>query len=394
MRLDDVRSIVIPEGEVKRIEAGGMTLWSKRVSLVAFGDSIAGGHAIDENWSNDYGPGSQYGIDGNTETEIVPGCYTDLMRGTLAAEYGSGQVKVTSFARSGDRVDDLIVKLGQAPVISALSDADFVTACIGANDVLEPALSYLEDYIYYGDLTPLAAIVEENLARLADDSDPNSYKALFDKMKAINPNAKYAFMSVYNPYKYLYLDDSEDGFFDPLLDAIPQITILGFEVDEMIRSAILGTSAVQTVFSRVNGLSSWSEKYVTMLNQVLAEKIAEAGPNFVLADAKAAFDVIPDRPVSAPYHYNDLVNVEYTRGYDWNNVMWTPLWYPEYGNDSEQYWIDLATRHVSWNGFDANGLANELVPKVVERVIQPNVDPHPEPYGHQVLAQVFNEAIG
>lgn len=397
-KLSEVTSIKVPEGDVFEVRAGGALLWKRALAgYVSLGDSIAAGHTINDDWEADYGTGSQYGENGNASTVIVPGSYTNLIMGELAGRYGANRVSATSFAQSGDRVDDLINKLSHEEVRNAIARADIVTVCIGANDVLEPALSHLEEYINAGDavLDEIAATVEGNLATLDNDASPVSYKALFDKLTDINPNAKYVFMTVYNPYKYLWLDESKGGFFGPMLNSIPQMTLLGFiEVDELIKSDLLNTSAVQTLFARVNGLCDWAEKYVSALNAVLRSKIGSyqaVNPNFSLTDAKLLFETIPDRTYSAAHHYNDLVSVEYTRGYDTAQMNWGALWGSE---DVGTYWLNLATKYVSASGFDISGFANDLIGQVVEKVVVPDVDPHPEEYGHYVLKRAFADALG
>ena len=390
-----LQGLTIPEGVVTQIRHNGKVLWNGiHARYVSLGDSIAAGHTIDENWAINYGEGSQYGKNGNTSTVIVPNCYTDLIGQELKKTYGEKNVSIKSFARSGDTVSDLIAKLSHDIVRNAIAKANIVTICIGANDVLQPALSHLEEYINTGDMSSLEAIVEANLATLNNDSASNSYMALFNKLATINPNAKYIFTAVYNPYKYLYLEDGHYGFFQPLLQTIPDMEILGFDIDSLIKDGLLGTPIVRQLFSRVNGLSGWAEKYVTKLNNVLKAKVSSynaTNPNFFVADTKALFDTFPDRGISAQKHYNDLVNVEYTRDYDTMQMDWGKLYE---GTDAGTFWLNLATDYVSLSGLDINGLANELVPQVIEKVIIPDVDPHPEAYGHYALMRSFADTLG
>ena len=435
------KRITIPEGEVDSISINGKTVWGRiAANYVSLGDSIAAGHAINDEWYEGNKEETQYGKNGNASTEVIPGCYTAIIGGNLAERYGAGRVKTVSFARSGDTVADLIAKLDHEAVRKALITADIVTVCIGANDILGPALASIETYISRGNpaLIELGAKVDANLAVLADDANPNSYKALFDKMKSINASAKFVFMTIYNPYKYLYLERGtwdrqySDGFFGPLLDTIPNMDIdidetveamfgiddlgyfdvlkwewvsfdWGLDLDNEIRKGLLSTSVVQTMFDRVNVIGDWAEHYIVRLNDILRAKVAAAGSNFALADAKAAFDLVPDRTVPAEKHYNDLVNVEYTRGYDTAAMNWGALWD---GSNAAAYWVNLAAGHTSWTNalpstnpmdyvsFDMDGFAAELVEDVVVKVIIPDIDPHPEAYGHQVLASVFGAAIG
>ena len=367
---------------------------SKLFGYVSLGDSIAAGHTINDEWTTNYGEGSQYGKNGNTSTAIVPESYTDLIKDELTVKYNNRSA-VVSFARSGDTVADLMEKLNHERVQSSIKMAELVTICIGANDVLQPALMNLEQYIYTGDLSTIEAIVETNLARLNTDSDPNSYMSLLNRLNEINPNARHLFTTIYNPYKYLWIEEGRNGFFAPVLNTIPQMTILGFEVDVLIKNGLLNTSIVQMLFSRVNGLSAWAEKYVTRLNAVINSKIQNyqsTNSNFIVADTKSLFDAVPDRPISAQYHYNDLVSVEYTRGYNTMTMDWGRLY--EDSGDAGTFWRNLATKYVSLSGINIEGFATELVTQMVEKVIVPDIDPHPEWYGHYVLKRSFADALG
>lgn len=404
------------------------------IYYVSLGDSIAAGQAINDDWEKDYGYGSQYGSNGNQSTVIVPNSYTDLIRDELESSYSKKRIVAASFAHSGDTVADLMNKLSDDTVKNALKNADLVTICIGANDVLQPAMSNLEEYINYGDLTNLETIVEGNLAILDTDSNQTSYVSLFNKLTEINPYAKYVFTTIYNPYKYLWLEEGRNGFFAPLLNTIPEMNIdvdkyiedtflggtdlsyyditkfewvpieLDLDLDGYIKDNLLSTPIVQTLFSRVNGLGSWAEKYVSKLNRIIKTKINDYQSNnfnFSVAETKALFDTYPDRPYSGDVHYNDLVNVEYTRGYNVATMDWGRL----YGGDPASYWTNLAWKYLSFNNavpstnvwdyvsFDMNGFAAELVNQIIEKVIVPDVDPHPEEYGQYVMKCSFMDAL-
>ncbi len=444
MKFSKVNAVRIPSGSANKIRHNGKVLWSPiKARYVSLGDSIAAGHAINDDWYKYYGTGSQYGENGNEETVIVPGSYTALIHDALITKHG-GTVNVSSFAHSGDRVDDLMAKLDHDDVRKAIAKADYVTVCIGANDVLEPAMSHLEQYIEAGDsaLAEIASIVEDNLANLANDSYAYSYTALFNKLAAINPNAKYVFTTIYNPYKYLWLDDGQNGFFKPVLDTIPQINLdvdkfiedmflggtelsyydfsqwkwvaieLDYDLDSVIKDGLLATPIVRQLYNRVNGLCDWSENFVNQLNEILRNKIRAyqtINPNFSVAETKSVFDTYPDRPVAADIHYNDLVNVEFTRGYTTVTMDWGALWRDRYGTsgtDVANYWTDLVWKYLSFKNalpstnvfdyvsFDLNGFAADLVTQTIEKVIVPNVDPHPEAYGHIVQRQLFASALG
>ena len=432
-----IDEMVMSNGRVVKIEADGQIIL-QFPHYVSLGDSIAAGHAIDDRWETDYGTGSQYGSNGNTETTIVPKCYTSLIQNGLRGHC------TKSFAKSGDTVADLMSKLDDEPVRRALSIATQVTVCIGANDVLQSAWPHLEEYLLVGSLASAEAEIEANLVNLATDSHPTSYVSLFNKLNSINPNAKYAFTTVYNPYKYLYLEEGHNGFFGPLLATIPQMNLdidkmiedmflggtdlsyfditqfkwvsieLELDLDGLIKDGLLGTPIVQQLFDRANNLGAWTEKYVEGsgdfkgLNRVLREAIGRyqvTNPNFVLAETKALFDTYPDRPESGDVHYNDLVNVEYTRGYDTMQMDWGALWRADYGDNAGGYWWDLAYKYMSFTNalpslnvsdyvsFDMNGFAEDLVNQIVYKVIGPDVDPHPEVEGHRVMKESFSKVL-
>lgn len=371
-------------GVVTKIELDGKEIWnSARYGYVSLGDSIAAGHTINEDWKEDYGEDSQYGKNGNISTIIVPNSYTDLIRKDLEATYGKSGVTAVSFARSGDTVADLMEKLTHDGVRRTISKANLVTICIGANDILQPAMSGLGGYIDTGNIDDLAKDVDTHLATLNNDEATTSYKALFDKLTEINRNATYVFTTIYNPYKYLRIEEStsandyKDGFLGPLMWCVPDT--LG-SLATSIRGAFFGVPKVKNTIDRVNRIGSLAEGYITLLNNILRTKINEYGnPNILLADTKAVFDPVPDRPISSPKHYNDLVNVEVTNGYVIEDLDWGQFW-----------------SGVDWTSVLSNidNIANTIIDRVVNEVVLPAVDVHPAWYGHYALKCSFAEALG
>lgn len=392
MKFRNVYGVRIPEGEAFRIRVGGETLWTRRdLRYVSFGDSIAAGHAINAQWATEYGVKSQYGENGNTSTAIVPGSYADLLRKSFEEKHGAGTAKLTSFAHSGDTVSDLIDMLNDEPVKEAVAGASLITVCIGANDILGHVTdNALNDYISSGSLDHIASKVQTSLNAL----QKGKYRTLFGRLAALNKTADVVFTTIYNPYKYLWIEEGRNGFFKPILDLVPDINLFGFDVSGLIKDKLLEQDVVKLLFSRINGLDAWVETYVTMLNDILREQItAFNNPRFKLADTKAVFDPVPDRTVTgAEKHYDELVNVEYTRGYDFSKMDWGQL-YGENG-DAEGYWKRLAGNHVGWDGVDIAGLASEFVNDTRVKVVTPDIDPHPEAYGQYALSKSFEDVLG
>jgi hypothetical protein len=142
-----------------------------------------------------------------------------------------------------------------------------------------------------------------------------------------------------------------------------------------IRGTFYNTAKVQDTIHRVNAIGGLSEGFVTRLNDILRSKInAYGNSNIMLADTKALFDTVPDRPIPADKHYNDLVNVEPTRGYVVQDLDWGQFWA---GVD----WWNAAS--------NVDKIAETVVNAVIDEVILPDVDPHPEEYGHEVMKTSF-----
>lgn len=376
MRFGSVDKVRIPKGSANRIRYGNKVLWSLPFRYVSLGDSIAAG----------------WGVEDRAEDS-----YFGLLKNKFKAIYGAGKVRAVNHAEGGDQVNHLMRKLNNATIRNDVAKADLVTICIGANDALTPAMQNLESYITVGDIETLDKKVQENLAKLADDSNSNSYMALLNELYTINPNANYVFMTIYSPYKYLWIDGSKDGFFKPLLDSIPQMTILWgtVEVDEYIKDYLLDTPAVRTLVSRVNGVNAWSEKFVTQINEILREKVksfqsVHPDANFFITEAKALFDSIPDRTGAGEVHYNDLVHVEYTQGYTMGDIHWGLLWE---GSSAYAYWLNKINKYLVNDSFNIKGLAMEFVEEAAVNVIKPNCDPHPDHDGFCVLMRSFADTL-
>lgn len=397
--------MTIPEGIVASIKVDGKILWEAiKQRYVSLGDSIAACQEPTATWQQEYAD-YQYGVGSNNQTKIVPTSYTDRISNNLEGSYGSTKVKSTSFARSGDKVADLIGKIksnnGQNPLADGLIKADIVTVCIGANDILGHVNeSVLTSYIELGD--PALTTLSTNYVTPSLNALENGgYKALLDALYQANPKAKYVFTTIYNPYNCLHLDEGANGFFKPLLDWIPYIGIQGidFDVGEYIKGELLNTSIVKLLFSRVNAIGDWVEPHINRLNSIIKNAIDNyPDGKFSYCETKAVFDTFPNRNQGSSNEtkYSDLIHTEFTSGYNTALMDWGALWRDEYPNDelsvaAGKYWTNLALNYINIfaSDFGMSNLATALVTQVVERVIVPNVDPHPTITGQGVMYEVF-----
>lgn len=418
-----ITGIQTSRGLVTRIEIDGKVAWNGLACrYVSLGDSIAAGQRIreEENLIDPKCYSWQFGTEGVASTAIIEQTYTDRIRDDAVSKYTANRVKATSFARSGDTVAALMNKLSQTSVINEIKRANVVTICIGANDILGCVTDQrIYDYAMTGDLTVMENEIKTNLDRLENN---NVYTNLFETLQNINPNAKYVFTTVYNPYKYLHLDEGQNGFFKELLGLIPNFSIDIVEVLGLgwtglslvwnpvsdLKNGLLSTDIFQYLFARINQLSAWVEERINRLNSILRTQLTNyksSHPNFYLAETKTEFERYPDR-TGTPLNgltYDDLVNVEFTRGYTLPQANWGTLW----GNNSvESYWRNLVINHTTFTNalwstnvfdyvsFDMQGFANDLMNQILLKVIIPDIDPHPEEGGHKVLHDSFISALG
>lgn len=207
-----------------------------------------------------------------------------------------------------------------------------------------------------------------------------SYKRLFDKLRSINPNANYVFNTVHNPMSYLYLErgtwdeNFNDSFLGTWLNTIPPMAIGDWRLDNELKKLIIDHEMVSDVIKRVNGdnqgwegIPKWVERYVddggisangeaylglsqNIRKAVEAYNASNSISNFMVNDVKELFDTVPDRQGPGELHYNDLVNMQITRGYDANDMQWDMLWGDAEGSTKEEkqwnYWMSFLGKYI------------------------------------------------
>ena len=365
----------------------------------------------------------------NTSTKIVPNSYTDRISKKLSENH---TVTTTSFAVSGSMiyrkdgdVRSLIQILDDEPVRTALSKANLVTISIGANSILEAGLDRLPSFLTEdGELTgneldDLEKTVEYNLRKLADTTFQYSYEALFDKLIGINDQAQYIFTTVHNPMKYLYVErgtwdnDFADGFLGEWLSSIPIV-----DDSRALKKLIVDLPYIVGIRERVNGngsnwegISAWAERYIEeggistqdgesypALNDIIRQSITNYNnPHIVFTEIHELFDTIPDRDSESYLHYNDLVNMQITKGYQANDLDWSKLWGQAEGKDANEkirnYWTKVL-RDFAAGSIDKNSFMSEMEDVIVDRILSEAFDPHPRTDGHYVMYRAFADAFG
>lgn len=105
-------------------------------------------------------------------------------------------VKFDNYGVRGNRTDQLLDRLDNEDVSSAIEDSDIVLITIGANDIMKVVRENITDLSF-------KAFVKERVGyeqRLRD---------IFDKIQEINPDAEIYLLGFYNPFEK-YFDDIEE----------------------------------------------------------------------------------------------------------------------------------------------------------------------------------------
>lgn len=170
------------------------------VKVVGLGDSISAGYAPQNTDLYEYYYDYLTG-----KTKVNQMCFTNVVANKLVDS--ATKVEVKSYAESGDTTDDLVNKLNDTKTYPALlgeiKKANVITLCIGANNVLGPALNNLMDYIA-GDITEeeIRAEMLSGYENFRDDYT-NRIIPILTRGKA-----KVIVMTIYDPYKYFDMTEA------------------------------------------------------------------------------------------------------------------------------------------------------------------------------------------
>lgn len=266
------------------------------VNYVSLGDSIAAGCMLP---SHTQSAEAELVDDIYVPGIFVEGSYSNLLRSNLIIEYGDQNVNAVSFAKSGDRTENLLEKLDNDSVANAIRNADVVTICIGANDILGPALENLETFIY-GDMSleEMEQALDEGLTKFAGTNDEDgNFEKILNKLLSLNSEAKYIFTNVYNPFKYAAVPTSLESL----------APYVGISVDNV-------NSIAEATEVYVAGGENSSGSAVKGLNALLQEKILEfnnkTNMDYRLVDIKSEFDKYT---LQTETKYTELVNCILTK---------------------------------------------------------------------------------
>lgn len=271
------------------------TVYVFRFEIVALGDSIAAGYAAPK-------MGGQDGKDDDMEESDFLTAYNKYVKrraegskeydyvnefahpAIIGKDYSSSyNIRVRSYAKSGDQTSDLIAKLDKdfedaalgtrkGEIFDAVNNAQIITLCIGANDILHHAMG----------VNIVTKSVDEFRTLLSNSFE--SFKVNFDTiLQKLTANYQQVLvMSIYNPYNY----------FDA--NHIP--------ADQVNADVLFGFIKTQKILD----ILPVAIEYLNKMNAYIKEK-ADGNVNVTFVDVAAYFNKIP-----AAEHHN-YVNVDPAR---------------------------------------------------------------------------------
>ena len=261
------------------------TVYVAKSELLALGDSIAAGYApvkIAKSITNDdtslqeqdfIAAYNKY-VGRRKNASINPDYVNEFAHSALIGKESSKNIRVRSYAKTGDQTKHLLEKLQpgfedpvlgtrKGEIFEAVKDADYITLCIGANDILQHATGM--------------TIASHN----ADDFDKllakefETFKTNFDSILATLTanNQKVFVMTVYHPYIHFTQEN------------IP--------APELKATAYLGFIST----AKFLRLMPVAKKYLDSLNEYIKSKAAS---NVIVVDVAAT---VNDFDVSSHHDY-------------------------------------------------------------------------------------------
>lgn len=245
--------------------------------MLALGDSIAAGYApkaIGEG-ANDadleeaamleaYNKYMDRRKGGDNPHYVNEFAYPAVLKSKLAQ---SSNVTLHSYAMSGDNTTMLLDKLKdnyrdgtiatkQGEIMEAVKQADFITLCIGANDILLKVFG-----------TDLITKTPEEFKKAFEDEVPG-FKSRFDQIiKTLTANGQQVYvMSIFSPYKY-FKKRADSGF-------IPDEKFNDF---------------YGSWVNKIVKINNYAEPVITQINDYI-KTVATSNPNVTFVDVAPVFD--------------------------------------------------------------------------------------------------------
>ncbi|QCJ42595.1 hypothetical protein FAY30_12130 [Bacillus sp. S3] len=158
--------------KVREVVEGVIDFFEKDQKMVAIGDSLTEG----------------------VGDETKSGGYVGILNHTF--EDHNLKIKIENFGKKGNRSDQLLKRLENKEIATAISKADSVLITIGANDIMKVLRSNFTNLT----LEPFQVERVEYIERLT---------AIFNRLKELNPDAHIYLIGFYNPFESQFANIKE-----------------------------------------------------------------------------------------------------------------------------------------------------------------------------------------
>lgn len=294
----------------------------QEITYVAFGDSIAEAYAINMKSKTE----SEVLITGaDASCELVEGSYVDLIRDELNKKY---KTTAYNYAYSGDTCQDMLdffaefydsendmakdsdnanttyPNLTNGELYNSVKDANIITVCIGANNVLQDAPTLVSRFLEVTTPTitreEIEGILKKKILGDAESGIKGLQAELLELLNLfykLNPNAKIYFTSVYNPYKVI---DADTSLLSIIQAYYPKVTQENLNIISEIAELIIhgGKDSSNNDYLGINDIIESSIKSFNNENSI---------NNFKFVDSKTLFD--SQYSDSNRANYNNYVNI-------------------------------------------------------------------------------------
>ena len=357
----------------------------KEKIYVSLGDSISKGYAINLKELLDSGETTTNNLITGEENDysFIENCYAYKLNGYLKQYHAYN--KGYNFAHSGDTCQDLINfissfydnvndvcknpndmnskfnTLTNLEVYNILSNAQTISVCIGANNILSEATDIIMNYLGLQNTTPRTyREVESILEDKVEQEFVPQFQKLLLLINSLNSKAEVYFTTIYNPYAVLQANEdlmnylsSDDGYMlQQTLKASFGYDLQYFTQDRLLDLAFLSKIAIEGVQSTSD--SSTGKRFIG-LNGVIKDEIdrsrANDDANFYVVDSYSKFD--EKKGPNNEYH--------------------------NYVNES----LDSLTEQK---------LTNIMLNSNLENSIVMYMDPHPTNLGHNLIFETFKSS--
>ncbi len=167
--IDDKHVAVTVKEKVREMIEGAITFFSQDKKMVSIGDSLT------------------QGVGDETES----GGYVGILNHTF--EDNHMNISIENFGKRGNRTDQLLARLENEEISSAIKDADIVLITIGANDIMKVVRNNYTNL----NIEPFQEEKIKYIERLT---------AIIYKINELNPDTQIYLIGFYNPFERYFGD--------------------------------------------------------------------------------------------------------------------------------------------------------------------------------------------